>query len=424
MAEVAGKTKRPGSLVDRSKSLFATNRRLHEQISHLVTLQDVAQALSSELNLGRLLDRIVRSAAGLLHAPASSLLMVDESTNELVFEVVLGEKGDYLRQRRMSLNEGIAGWVAINGVPTIVNDVSKDCRFNRNLGEYDDFKTISILAAPLVVKGKTIGVIEVLNKATGPFTSEDLHWLEALASQAAIAIDNARLYQDVSDERNKLITVQEDMRKKLARDLHDGPAQSLSAIAMGIDVAKKLLEVEPGRVRDELESLRALAIKTSREIRTLLFELRPLMLEAQGLGPTLRCYVERLDGTEGLSLHFDALETVGRFPPEVEATIFAIAQEAVSNVRKHASARAVWLALERQEHLLTLSIRDDGKGFDLSSVESNYEERGSFGLFNMRERASLIGASLEIRSAPSQGTAITLKVPVPAGERGALAASA
>ncbi|MDO8672269.1 MAG: GAF domain-containing sensor histidine kinase [Dehalococcoidia bacterium] len=423
MGEVAGKDKQKNSVTEDSQSLVAANRQLHEQIAHLVILQDVALALSSELNLDRLLDRIVRSAADLLHAPASSLLLVDQATKELVFEVVLGDKGDFLRGRRMSLKEGIAGWVATRGRSAIVNDVAKDRRFKHSLGVIDDFRTLSILAAPLVVKGKTIGVIEVLNKSTGPFNREDLGWLEALASQAAIAIDNARLYQDISDEHNKLITVQEDMRKKLARDLHDGPAQSLSAIAMGVDYVKRLLDLDTQRAREELESLRAMAIKTSREIRTLLFELRPLMLEAQGLAPTLRSYVSRLDETDGLAARFEAPEIVGRYPQEVEETIFAIAQEAISNVRKHANARNVWLTLNRRERMLTLTIKDDGQGFNLHSVQTNYEERGSFGLLNMRERAALIGANLEIRSTPRKGTVITLKVPVRAIDRGARTAS-
>lgn len=177
---------------------------IQRQVTNLTALQDLARALTAELDLQRLLRRIIGSAADMVGAEASSLLQVDEDKGELVFWTIHRGGGPALLSQRMPLNLGIAGWVATHGQPLIVNDVYSDARFARAIAQKitsdTGFYTRAILCVPLFARERVIGVIEVLNKRSGgDFTVEDQDLLMALASYAAIAIENARLYQAVYD---------------------------------------------------------------------------------------------------------------------------------------------------------------------------------------------------------------------------------
>jgi signal transduction histidine kinase len=307
--------------------------------------------------------------------------------------------------------------VASHGRPVIVSDVQKDARFLRRVDDTTGFLTQSVAAVPLEIRGRTIGVLEVLNKldATG-FDEEDLNMLHSIAAQAAIAIDNARLYQSLREERDKIIRAQEDVRRELARNLHDGTVQLLAAIAMGLDHVERLLELKPDAVFAELEALRRLTRQATKETRLLLFELRPVILETQGLVAALNSYVEQLQNSEEFDVHLEVHDFCERLTRQVEGTVFSIVQEAVNNSKRHAKAQNLWLQLETAGDELVVSVRDDGVGFDLETVEKDYDKRGSFGLLNMRERSLLIDGKLAITSGDGdsgRGTTITLRIPLP-----------
>ncbi len=268
------------------------------------------------------------------------------------------------------------------------------------------------MLVPLRAGLRNYGAIVLGSMSEQAYTSADLEKLASLAHFATIAIQNAQLYEDLREERDKILQAEENVRKELSRDLHDGPAQSLAAIAMSAEYTKRLLSQDPARALAELDSLEQLARKTSWDIRTMLFELRPIILETQGLVPTLEQYVQRFPASEGIQIHLDAGNFSQRLDPKTEATVFIIMQEAVNNARKHARAKNIWLRLRQEGENLVASVQDDGVGFDLEAVRSSYERRGSFGLLNMRERARLIGGRTEIRSAPGQGTAVIVTVPL------------
>jgi len=372
--------------------------------------------LRSTFDLNQLLDETTQVATMIVNASAASLMLIDTDTNELVFEYAIGEKGNEVRRTRIRLNEGIAGWVASHGQPVIVNDAQNDPRFLGRVDEESGFVTHSIGAVPLDIRGRTIGVLEVLNKlgATG-FDAEDLTMLNSIAAQAAIAIDNARLYQSLREERDKIIKAQEDVRRELARNLHDGTVQLLAAIAMGLDHVERLLELKPDAVYAELDALRRLVRQATKETRLLLFELRPVILETQGLVAALESYVDQLQSSEDFEVHLEVAGFHERLPFRVEGTVFAIIQEAINNIRRHAHAQRAWLRLEADSQELVVSIRDDGVGFDVAAVEQNYDQRRSFGLLNMRERSTLIDGTLSIESrttGPNRGTEVILRMPL------------
>jgi signal transduction histidine kinase len=389
---------------------IAMLRRAERDLRELNLLYEIGQSLSVNLDLSSLLNDIKSRAPKVVGAERCSIFILDEPKNELVLDI----PGEH-RQYRMPADRGIAGWVVSHGVGQIVNDVEQDSRWYDAIGREAEFITRSILCVPMKVKDRTIGVMQILNTLDGrPFTDQDMQLLTTLAAQAAIAIENARLYQSLKQEHERLLSKEAEVRHAIARDLHDGPTQGIAAIAMNIEFIKKLYKAMPERVPDELGTLAELVNKTTHDIRTLLFELRPLGLETQGLLVTLQQYVDRWRDPSGneTRLRLEAPTNIPRLPPEKEAAAFIILQEAVTNARKHARSDVITIYLYMEEDTFVASVRDRGMGFNLAAVESSYNNRGSLGLLNMKERARLIGAELRIRSDPGQGTTVELRIPL------------
>lgn len=389
-------------------------RAAYQEIQFLTGLQDVALALASTLDPQPLLRRIVSAAMELLQAQGSSLmLLIEPNREELVFQVVDGAVSHQLVGRRIKLGQGISGWVAQTGEPALVNDAQKDPRFSSAQDASTGFRTESLLAVPLQYQGRLLGVLTVVNKAGG-FEPKDIKWLKALAALAAAAIENVRLYHRLREERDRVLIAQEELRKKLARDLHDGPTQVMSTMVMQVELIKKLLVHEPDKVREELDRLEQSGQQAIHEMRTMLFDLRPLILETQGLAAALELFIERHQAEGQSRLHLEVGPEVGRYNGRLESTLFSIVQEAVNNALKHAQAQNIWVRLLQKGDTLVAEIEDDGVGFNIEDVLRSYERRESFGLINMRERAELVGGKLTMVSAVGQGTTVMVRVPAAA----------
>ncbi len=386
---------------------------MQSRLDALLSLQSIARELTAELDLDRLLHKILRAAVTVMSCNAGSLLLFDAASSELVFEVVEGGGGENLEKTRINSVQGIAGAAFTQRQPIIVEDPSRDDRYFGAVADNFGLRIKNLMAVPLIAKGEAIGVLEVMNKASSEsFNHGDQDLLLAFASQSAIAIENARLYRDLVDERDRILAVEAGVRHELARDLHDGPAQMISAIIMSTRFLRELAERAPERTEDELLRLEALAQKALYQVRNLLFDLRPVVLETQGLKPALEAYVERLRMVEPFSLELDAGSVNTRFSANVESAIFSIVQEAVNNAKRHAAPHRVWIHAKQRDGVLTISVRDDGRGFNVLHAQASSTERNSLGLLNMRERAEIARGRLEIDSHPGRGTTVTLTVPL------------
>ena len=384
-----------------------------DHVATLLALQRIAQDLAAELDLETLLERIVEAAVAVVRASAGSLLIWDTVKNDLVFSVAKEGGGQALIGRRMPAYKGIAGWVLTNRRPAIVGDVQQDPRFFSAIDESLGFHTNSLLAVPLVAKGEAIGVLEVLNKTSEqPFDQQDTELLMALAGQAAVTIKNARLYRQVEEERDRLVALEEQVRKDLAREIHDGPAQLLSAIIMHLSVIENMVADIPKQAIKEITLVRGTAYKALQQTRSMIFDLRPVILRTQGLTAALRTYVKRLREVEGMTIYAELEDWMERLPVRIEEISFAIIQEALANVRKHAEAHNTWLQVSRQDDRLVVSIRDDGRGFVVTRLDMLEAQEGHLGLINMRERAEMVGGELAIHSQPGWGTRVTLTIPL------------
>jgi signal transduction histidine kinase len=274
----------------------------------------------------------------------------------------------------------------------------------------------SALCLPLNRGINSFGIILFAHPDADFFTEDHLNLLEMLSTQAVIAIQNARLYEDLKLEKERIIASQEEARKQLARELHDGPTQSISAIAMRANIAQKFMETDLAEAEREIGRIENLARKTTEEIRHMLFTLRPLVLESEGLTAALASMATKMkdyfqqniesDIDKNVLLHLDNAK---------QSVIFSIAEEAANNARKHAEADVIRISLDLHPNdagIAVLMIADNGKGFDVHSVFDSYEDRGSLGMVNLRERTELLSGLLDIQSQPGQGTQIIVYIPL------------
>jgi signal transduction histidine kinase len=271
----------------------------------------------------------------------------------------------------------------------------------------------SLVAAPLAHGGESVGVMLFGHPDSGVFGEPQSTLLTAMAEQTMIALQNSRRFQDLNSERDRIQELQEEARRRLARDLHDGPTQSLATIAMRASFARRLLGRDVAAAEKEIGRAEDLARRTTREVRHMLFTLRPLILESQGLVSALQ---QLADKTRDLTGHDVLLQVEGEGVDGLESNrqglVFFIAEEAVNNARKHAEAEHVWIRMRREGEALVMEIEDDGVGFNVGAVDATYAQRGSLGMVSMRERTELLGGSLTVDSVEGRGTRVRLTVPL------------
>ncbi|MEM7134733.1 MAG: GAF domain-containing sensor histidine kinase [Chloroflexota bacterium] len=383
--------------------------RERKRVSELATLNSLSQTINSELDVSAILDKITESVLDILSASRSELLLVSQDRRflELVSSAGLGSKLE-VPPLRVPIGHGLIGWCASQNKPVKVRRAAQDERYlsRDSLPQLD---SMSAAAVPMAHRGRVIGAIMVFVDGNTPLDDDQIDLLSTFANQAAISLQNADLYQSMQAEQERIIKAQEEVRHQLARDLHDNTAQMLSLIIMNLDLAKQMLSTQnANEVEEELDSLEELARQANREIRTLLFELRPIILESRGLIPALDSYQHQLNQSMDCSVHVDAHPLPFQIKLQGASAIFSIVQEAVNNIRKHARARNIWIRVFVDQANLHFHVEDDGIGFDIREVTNNYDGLGSFGLLNMNERAALLGGKLTFHSPRPNDTGGTL----------------
>lgn len=382
------------------------------------TFYDMVETLGGTLNHQVVLDAALDLSLAALSEeadiqPLVSLVLVFRKEG-LVIGTARGlppaDQGVILRAR-----EGVLAEILQRGEPQILTQLGQDPELNRlvalqNCG--------SAYCLPLVRGMQIFGAMLFSHPDPDFFTPDRCELLEIISHQVTIALQNARLFQQLEEERQRLIETTEEAHKKLARDLHDGPTQSISAIAMRLSILRKRLEsgATNGQVTEELKQIEALARRTTEEIRHMLFTLRPLILESEGLIPALQVMCEKMWALYQQKVTLDTdPDVVKRLDPNRQTVIFYIIEEAVNNARKHAEASEIRVRirfLPREQEIAFVEIADNGKGFDPKEVEMNYEHRGSLGMVNLRERTELLNGLLYIDSAPGKGTRVYVVIPL------------
>ncbi|HEY8348849.1 MAG TPA: sensor histidine kinase [Clostridia bacterium] len=210
----------------------------------------------------------------------------------------------------------------------------------------------------------------------------------------------------------KIIKAQEEERQRVARDIHDGPAQMMSNVVLKAEICERLIDADPDKARMELQNLKKIMRDSLQDVRKIIYNLRPMSLDDLGLVPTLQRYVLTFQEETGISVSFITKGSQPELKPVISLTVFRIVQEALNNVVKHAKANTVVMQLEFLDESLRLFVYDDGVGFDTVRLnERNEDVSSGFGLVSMRERIELLGGDMRISSEPGKGTRLNIIIP-------------
>lgn len=307
--------------------------------------------------------------------------------------------------------QGVLALALKQADPVFFGDANED----PELQYYAGFQACkSVLAVPLQANFEYFGVLVFGSPKKNAFSEEYTEFLKSIGTQATIALQNAALYSDILEEKERIVEVEEDARKKLSRDLHDGPTQSVAAIAMRIAYVRRLINPDNDNAFLELGKIEDIARRTTKEIRHMLFTLRPLVLENQGLSVALQHLADKMRETYDLNVLVEAQPQVDRWlDKNAQGVVFYIVEEALNNARKHAQAEHIWVRIYKRDDWFIFEIEDDGVGLHQSAIEDGFA-RNSLGMVNMRERGELIQGTLDIESQEGVGTKIRVVVPIKA----------
>jgi signal transduction histidine kinase len=379
--------------------LFESAKRWSDQLESLI---EVGNALSTEVELPKMLDLVARRLREILHA-RFVLILVCTPEGGLMVQSAAGEAEKGLVGSEVSLAGTKAGRVVERGrserIDSVIEDPESDFELTRTLG------MLTALYCPMQLRSETIGLIVAGDKLVPDrrFSSEDLRLAETFASRAAVAVDQGRRIQ--RDALRRVVQAQEEERRRLARELHDETGQALASILLGL---KSLEETEDvAQLEESVAALRERVVQTLQDVRRLAVELRPAALDDFGLQPALERLLSGFADRTGMKVELEARLGDDRLPEEVETVLYRTVQEALTNIVKHADAKRVSVVVTRKPGAVGAVVEDDGRGFDPAQ-----ETDGGIGLIGMHERIALLDGSLTIESAPGKGTTLAVEVPM------------
>jgi signal transduction histidine kinase/putative methionine-R-sulfoxide reductase with GAF domain len=374
---------------------------LHGRLEEMVGLQRLGTLLLEEHDFDRVLQSICQQLQRLTDAGGVGLALLEEDPRYLEMRTVVGPSADVLRGARIPTEGSFAAEALRTNRYQKSDDAQNDPRGYKKsliLGN-----TQTILSVPMKTRQRTVGVLSVYNKeGEGGFTDRDAELATFFANQAAAAIENARLYE----QTREYAVVEE--RNRLARDLHDSVTQSLFSVTLLSEAALSLLDRDPAKARERLERANELAQGALAEMRALIFQLRPMTLQEEGLLSAVKKHLSALHSRHGRVVELQVTGSERRLPGPVEDAAFGIVQESLNNVVKHANAPRTHVQLQFDADSLVVTTIDNGVGFDPAAPRPT----PTLGMSSMRERAEGIGGHLTVESELGRGTRVTADLPI------------
>jgi signal transduction histidine kinase len=408
-------------------ALEAQQRRANEVEALNVELTTAARELSSLVEM----SRILTSTMDLRRLTQDALQQIVHSFTRGCCAVVLlrspdgalEQSGEYRRPgapapvtspplREVAAKAAEDGWPALAGLDGQVVRATPEALAER---------TYRVLGAPLQAKDQVFGGIAVASiREDEPLGAYELRLLTAFSQQLATAVENARLYLLVQERETRLedlvrqlVNAQEGERQRISRELHDETGQKLSALGMGLAaVERQLSDRNVSAALQVVQDLRDLNDLAITELRNIMADLRPAQLDDLGLVPALRWYVTQYASRhDDLLVNLDAGRLPARLPPQHETVLFRAAQEALTNIARHAQAKQVRVSVHQEDDRVCLEVLDDGIGFDVSAPPRHAPGSG-LGLVGMQERVALVDGEYHVYSQPGRGTRIVVQLPV------------
>lgn len=424
---------------------------LEQQYRRQAALAEIELAINQPHELQTVLDRVAQTVTNLLPATGASVILWDAHVEEFVVSTTtIPGQAQATAKERVRRHGGATRWIVDHKQTLTVSDIRED-PFGAN-PILEEHGLQSYVGVPLLLEGEALGVLYALNNTTRHYPADEMKFLQSLASRAALAVSKVRLYDKLQDinrlledhvrertleliksndslakeaeERRRaqqalqelsgrLLLLQDQERRHIARELHDVTAQNLSAITLNLARLEKTLTVPETKTQQILNDSIVLAEECLREIRTLSYVLHPPMLDEYGLPRAIEWFVEGFAKRSGIRVDFQAQPEIGRLPEETEMALFRIIQESVTNIRRHSGGHRASIELTRANGRVTLQIKDDGHGFrePLAPGEPPSLINLGVGITGMRERLRQLGGELDIESS-AHGTTVCASVPV------------
>lgn len=403
-------TERTAALAELNKNLqreIAERKQLEERLDAIYRL---GQELTLLRNEAKIIQRVLETATNVLEFEMAICGLVDWSTCTLQYSYGIPYTIGPSLPLTKNDGRGISVAVVRSGQAICVADITKDDRYVAINGELD---IRAELCVPVKIGDAVIGVLNVESKEIGRFTQADQQLLQTLADQMAVALENARLFEQVQVGRqrlqalsSRLVEVQEGERRHLARELHDEVGQVLTGVKLLLQMGSAMPEVQ---AKTKLTQALELVDELMARVQELSLDLRPTMLDDLGLIPTLAWQFKRYTAQTNIKVDFKYIGAQQRFAPTIETAAFRIVQEALTNVARHANVDEVSIQLWVEADRLRLQIEDQGTGFDPRTVLAS---NSSNGLSGMQERAKLVGGQLRIESALGDGAQLLAEFPL------------
>lgn len=399
-----------------SARLSETVDRERHRNRELTALNAVAHVVSTADDLTDALRRAVQEIIAALGLDGGWVVLLGED-GQPSSTVAVGDTGRDLASHCTGLATGTCScWSTSREVGDCCADGERTCGVSSLVSPE---KTVAG-PFPLLAGGRTVGVLNVVADRVIGLNDHDRGVLQGVCQQLGLALDRARLWRSLRDREARVsqllqtvIDAQEDERKRIARELHDETSQSMAALAVGLKAASTLVDRDPERAAQVLENLKDATASTVREIRNLVSDLRPTLLDDMGLVPALNWSASRRLAEQGVDVVVTGHGANDRLPPRIETTLFRIGQEAINNAARHARARQVQIDLSIAQGTATLSIVDDGRGFNVDlATNCEHQRRQPFGLLGMAERAGLLGGTCTITSLLGEGTRVEARIPL------------
>jgi signal transduction histidine kinase len=413
-----------------SREMEQLNEELRLTAHELSLLLDLSNLLAEPMGLqerlNSALERIVHS---LVFPDAGIILLVRPGTGSLQAQAFTGfsltDETDRKREQYVSaldlgercVTKSVAMCLHRDG--TVIEFPAEEVLEDQKCRRYPS--PVTMLSLPLSVQQQVIGSILL---AQTEFNEErrlafdEFKLMVGIAQELGLAIENARLYQEaqeretmLADLLHQVVGAQEAERQRIARELHDATGQSLTAIALGLRGVETMLESDQPVEVEQVEELKSFSTSALGELRQIIADLRPSQLDDLGLAAAIQWYVQEFEKRYAIRTDFVAEGNRSRLPPEYETVLFRIVQEALTNTAKHANASWAVVRLENYPAQVCVTIKDDGRGFDLEEAHRS-DRRTGWGLLGIQERTWLLGGQYEIHSKPGRGTRIRVTVPV------------
>ena len=381
-------------------------------------LNRIIEVLSSGVDLDRVLSAAVDLVLETTGVDACFLHLYEaEGGGRLVLREASEPYRDAIGKVQLALGEGVSGWVAVHREPVVIaHNKWADARY-KYIPALGGGRYTSMLSLPLISPAdRLVGVVNLHTEQHRAFGQRDIDLLSHVASLLAAAIEHASLFRELEVKEEALqrmvkrtVAAQEEERRRVATEIHDGVTQQLISIWYRVQACERLLERDLPAARGELEVAKSLIGEALNEARSAIYDLRPATLDDLGLVPAIEALTRRTFGPE-VEVNV-ATDIPPHLPTHLETALYRICQELLNNVRKHACATRVEVALESETDQLRMIVIDDGKGFDVGAYQSLRPET-SFGLAGVTERVEMVGGRLDISSEIGRGTRAEIRIPL------------